>query len=620
MSLRSFILIAFAVITSITTIKSDRYKTMVVGGGDSWGYYSYIPAVFLYGDLATLQSTIAVRQSYKPHSVIQESDGYLRADEAPKHGKNNVIKYTYGVSVFLMPAFLAGHVVASVSDTYPADGYSIIYILFLYLIIVFYVTVGLYYLAKYLDNYVPVWVSSMSILTIALGTNLLYFSTVNNVMSHPIQFMLWALLLYHTHRYFREGRNIVSLLGMSLSIGFICIIRPVELFCVLIPLLYSLSKGASDKSMLQEFFTPPYLKHLFIAFGIGLLVLLPQIIYWYTLTGDVIYDSYPAEKFDFTDPKLLAGLFSFKNGFFAYSPVMLLSMIGLVLGLRKEKKLMMVTLVIFGLHAYISYSWWCWNYINGFGSRIMVDILPILALPLSYFIWTISKRWKWVYLLIMIPFIGLNIMHTWQQHKGYIYSEFGSLDFMRQTFGATTHELEHSVAFDLGMYQYDDYNCNETIYFNDFENDDTLSAIEYIEEGNSKYFGVTDSVSSDFGTIFISNESLKKDGEYQHIQLDFDLYILHQISSMWSSTVIYISYKKDGQAIEGKNLRLFNKTGEGTERSFWWGKPGVTSNVTAYISPTDLVEEGADIEILFYKPQGTPVVYIDNYKISFCQR
>lgn len=620
MSIRSYLLFAFIVFTVISTVRSDRYKTMVVGGGDSWGYYTYLPAVLQYGDLATLQSCIAVRKTYDQYSVREDQTGVLRVTEAPKHDQYNIMKYTYGVAVFLTPAYLVAHAIASISDSYVADGYSPIYILMLYLIIIVYVTIGFYYLGRYLDYYVSPWVSNLTIASLAFATNLLYFVTINNVMSHPIQFMLWALLLYHSHRYFKEGRSMISLVGMALSIGFICIIRPVELFCVLIPLVYSLAEAPSGKTMLQELFSAKYIKHVLVAIGIGLLILLPQVIYWYTLTGDLVYDSYPDEKFDFTNPQILAGLFSFKNGFFSYSPIMLLGMIGIIIGLWREKKLMVVTLIMFVLHTYISYSWWCWNYINGFGSRIMVDILPILALPLAYFIAKISKWWRWSYLFILIPFVALNFMHTWQKHKGIIFTEFGSLDFMRQTFGATTHELEHSVAFDLAMYQYDDYTDGVVVYSNDFESNDTLAAIEYLESEGSQYYAVTDSVSQDFSTIQIPNSTLLKNGEYQHLKIDLDLFIAQQVSDIWSSTVIHISYKKDGEVLDSKNLRLCNKTGEGTERSFWWGKTGVTSHVVAYLEPNNALKDGGDVNVLFYKPQGTPVLYVDNLQIRVCVR
>jgi hypothetical protein len=604
----------------IATIASERYKTMVVGGGDSWGYYSYLPALFIHDDLSSLQSTLEVRKSFNPHYVQEDANGMLRVGEAPGYGNKNVIKYTYGVSVFLAPAFVAAHVIALLSDSFVANGYSSIYILLLYLVIILYAAVGLHYLAKYLDHYLPTGITNWVVLTLAFATNLLYFITINNVMSHPVQFMLWSLLLYNSYRYFKEGRQMVSLIGMAVCIGFICIIRPVELFCVLIPLLYSFEKGPSGKTMLSEFFTPGYHKHLLIAVSIGLVILLPQLIYWYTQTGHLVYDSYLNENFDFTNCQWFAGLFSFNNGFFAYSPVMILSMVGISVGLRKQSKLMLTIIAIFATHAFISYSWWYWNYINGFGSRIMVEILPILALPLGYFIWTISNKWKWAYLVILLPCIGVNAMQTWQSHKGLLYTDYANFNYLRQTFGASSHELEHSVAYDLDMYQYDDYRCGETIYFNDFEKDDTLSAIKQLDVIGKHYYCITDSVEADFGSILIPNEDLIKNEVYQYLQFNFDLYIVNQVSGLWTSSVIDISYVKDNRVLESKNIRLFNKTGEGDKRSLFWGQTGVVSNVTAYVEPHQLVKEGADVKIKFYKQKGTPELFIDNYRISYCER
>ena len=37
--------------------------------------------------------------------------------------------------------------------------------------------------------------------------------------------------------------------------------------------------------------------------------------------------------------------------------------------------------------------WWDWSFSEGFGNRIYVNILPILAIPLAVFFASLQRRW-----------------------------------------------------------------------------------------------------------------------------------------------------------------------------------------------------------------------------------
>ena len=58
------------------------WRWAVVGGGDPWGYYVYLPAAFLHHDLASLEKTVAVRRQYRPETVVPTPENLLGIEEA----------------------------------------------------------------------------------------------------------------------------------------------------------------------------------------------------------------------------------------------------------------------------------------------------------------------------------------------------------------------------------------------------------------------------------------------------------------------------------------------------------------------------------------------------------
>jgi hypothetical protein len=74
-------------------------------------------------------------------------------------------------------------------------------------------------------------------------------------------------------------------------------------------------------------------------------------------------------------------------------------------------------LVLLPIYLYLVSSWWCWWYGGSFSQRSMIDIYPLLALPLAAFIFQIShfsvNKQKAIFTIITL-FVLLNIFQTVQ--------------------------------------------------------------------------------------------------------------------------------------------------------------------------------------------------------------
>lgn len=102
----AFILIVIVYFTSFFYYKS--YRNFLQGGGDPWGYYAYLPALFIYDDLHDLQKTIGKRAEYNASSVRTLENAYLQIEEAHAFKHNTIIKYTNGVAILYSPFFFCG--------------------------------------------------------------------------------------------------------------------------------------------------------------------------------------------------------------------------------------------------------------------------------------------------------------------------------------------------------------------------------------------------------------------------------------------------------------------------------------------------------------------------------
>ena len=115
----TFIVLAFVYILFFFT--KNQWETAIIAGGDQVGYYSYLPALFIYHDIKTLDTSTAVRYTY---TGIEDFNAH---DDRKIENGNFIITYTAGVAIIESIPFLIGHLWAAIDSRYPADGYSFPY-------------------------------------------------------------------------------------------------------------------------------------------------------------------------------------------------------------------------------------------------------------------------------------------------------------------------------------------------------------------------------------------------------------------------------------------------------------------------------------------------------------
>ncbi len=335
---------------------------------DVISYYGYLPAIFIYHDC-----TLKFMDTYKGHHKF-----IFWADKGPNNSR--VIRTSMGLSILYSPFFFIAHRYALTHD-YDAGGYSVPYRVALLMSCVFIVLIGLFFFARLLLKFFNPYISSWVMILVVLGTNLLYYCVYEAPVAHAYNFSLLIIFIYFTIKWYEKPKIKFAVI-IGLLAGLITLIRPVNCIACLFFLLWDIKNITDIKNRILLLSQKWWMLAIIVVMAI--VVWLPQIVYWKIVTGQYLYYSYGNQGFFFLHPKIIKGLFSYRKGWLLYTPLMVLALAGIPLLWKKQKAFFYPVIIILIIHIYVIYSWWTWWYGGSMGSRPMIDIYGLLAIPLGY--------------------------------------------------------------------------------------------------------------------------------------------------------------------------------------------------------------------------------------------
>ena len=377
---------------------------------DPSGYYLYLPATFIYQDVVKLDFYPKMTATY----FLNNGSNTYGLYREPTGLKLN--KYPTGTSVLEMPFFLIAHYccIHFPGEKNPPDGYSEPYRQGVIFSGVFWVLAGLFVLRRFLLRYFSDSATAVTLLLLAFGTNLYFYTVFNVGMSHPYSFALFCFLLSTTDNWYRNERKINVIL-MGLILGLVVIVRPTNVLVALIPLCWKYKNGSLKDKL---FFYKKQLLAIIAATVVFFLILMIQFSYWKYVTGDWIHFSYEEEGFSFLTPQIWNGLFSYRKGWFLYTPVAFVGVIGLLLLAKKHKRLAAIITMYLAINIYVVFSWCYWSYGGSFGCRALIESLAIVSIPLTMLIdWIFAKKKVAVNIILLTVFsffITLNLFQSYQ--------------------------------------------------------------------------------------------------------------------------------------------------------------------------------------------------------------
>lgn len=361
-------------------------------------YYGYLPATFIYNDI-TLEFIKQDRDKFK---------GKFWFTKSPTG--NLILMTSCGMAVLYFPFFIVAHSVAELMG-YVADGYTLPYRLALVISSIFYLMIGAVFLQKFLLKYFSKQIVAVTLLTTILATNLLWYVTLEPAMSHAYSFALISTFLFVIDRWF-DHPSIKYTIYIGLLIGIISLIRPVNIMIVILLILWKVISWGELKSRILFFIEKWYLIVLMLVMFV--VVWSPQLIYWKYVSGSFFYYSYPEDQsFFFLNPQLFNTLFSWRKGFFIYTPVMIFAFAGIGLLYKSKRGFFWPVLVYFIITWYIMSSWWSWWYGGSFGLRPLIDSYGVFSIGLAAFLTWVRKTARLKKTILLTLFILSIMLSSW---------------------------------------------------------------------------------------------------------------------------------------------------------------------------------------------------------------
>ncbi|MEI8047812.1 MAG: hypothetical protein WCI92_10580 [Bacteroidota bacterium] len=398
-----FIVLVYVILFLFTKNPSSPWDRVIVSDGK--GYYSYLPAMFIYHDL-DYGFINQYETEYYPASRQLYKD--FRYDT----GNGIVNKYFPGPALLWLPFFGIAHLIAVIFG-YAADGYSQPYQLAIAFAAFFYFWLSLLILRRILRFYTEnentiAWL----LIATALATNLIYYTVNAGCQVHVYDFFLVNAFIFFVLSACKHGKT-AHFVSAAVALGLVIISRPQNGLIVL-ALPFICGSRESFILFFRKAVTNP---QVLLTSALALMVtLLIPVIFWYAKTGHFLVYSYGSETYDLTKPHLFRFLFSFEKGWLLYTPVALFATLGLIFLFRKSKwQFISLTAFLFFLVYFLS-SWWVWNYTSYISQRVMIDYYAFVAILLVYIFQWVEKKWnKFILPLILSGFIFLNLLQYFQQ-------------------------------------------------------------------------------------------------------------------------------------------------------------------------------------------------------------
>lgn len=390
--------------------KTDGFGTPFVSDVDQ--YYSILPAAFLVQDVAYQFDTAAYWSQYYPEGTFYQR--YWTTEYLPSKSMTMAtFGLPYAYAFFFVPAMVVDNMF---STNNAAPGYSKTYIVaarIFNFLLAFFACLFMFKIAARYTNEKYALISSSLLF---YGTGTLYYFFGEGLMPHAVLTVLISFFIYGCLRLLHDGKVGYFPLLVFLVV-WIGLIRPTDVLICLFPICLLVKQNARSNLLVAL----KSIKHIILAICLSGLLIIPQLLYWKYITGSYILYSYKEETFHFAASHLLDFWFSFRKGWFIYTPLTLLVLLAALTRIKKLNLEVGATYLVIIVSSLLYAQWWCWWYGGSFGMRTMTQFVPFLIFPLVIFISKSSQASKALFFLVAAFFTFNTIKLARKYHLGYVH-------------------------------------------------------------------------------------------------------------------------------------------------------------------------------------------------------
>jgi hypothetical protein len=386
---------------------------------DAFGYYMYLPAIFIHDDVSQLKWLPAIDSQY---AVI----GGWQYQTIKKKNGDHVFKYLGGVALLELPFFAISHIFCHLTS-FPTDGFSLPYQYALVVSAFFYAFLGLIILRRFLLYYFDDKIVALTLILLTLSSNWIQYVAIDSAMSHVYIFPLYSAILLLS-RAWHEKPSIKIAFSIGFVVGIATICRPTEGIMLFIPLLWNTQN--KETAILKWQKVKKYKNHVWIVILSGLLAVSPQLIYWKITSGSFLYDT--GSKWYFLNPYFRV-LFGFEKGWFIYTPITIFFILGMFLITDFPFRKSVIVFCI--LNIWIVTAWADWQYGASYSCRALMQSYPVFALPLAIILErTIRSRYKSILYVYFFYLIFLNLFQIYQYNAGILKYDENSFEYYKSIY------------------------------------------------------------------------------------------------------------------------------------------------------------------------------------------
>lgn len=388
----------YAILLVLLLVIQNNHWSKEAFQSDVDQYYSYLPALAIHGDLG-----------FK----YPEANRYWLTE---MDNGNRIPKMSLGMAITYSPFFFTAYSIQNIF--YPDElntGYEKTYLAMAKIWCVI-LSVLFFHLcgkigAQYWRNY---WFGLGLAAIFYFGTNVLHYALGVGLFPHFTVSILVLTMIYFVKKVF-DAPVIKpnNFLIICFCVGLATAIRPTDVLIGLYPLAYFIFYKGFRTKILGLIKRPIVLllAILILAFPFFL-----QMLYWKVIVGQWIFYSYTEEGFYFTNPKIADFLWSYRKGWWVYSPIAFTGIISLLF--IKDRVQQIATIIIIFTAVWVYSSWWCWWFGGGFGSRSIMPYSMLLIVPLGHVILKLKHK-PFIKLAATMGLILLLIGVNLRNHRNY---------------------------------------------------------------------------------------------------------------------------------------------------------------------------------------------------------
>jgi hypothetical protein len=375
---------------------------------DGVGYYDYLPSLFIHNDL--VRKDLSIQKDTAFFSRINSLSAYVNYE----NGKVN--KYPCGTAILEFPFFAYTYLISDLKNNNDKNGYQYPFHKAIYYAALVYLFLSIIFLKKLLDLYqIKKYIIFFSQLLLVLATNITNYTNLDASFSHIYSLFAITAFFFFVKSYFLN-KKLNHFIYACLFFGLIILLRQVNIITILFVPFLAGSFLQLKTGIVHILYNP---KKLLLGLFLILTTFSIQSIFWYLQTGHLFVYSYQGEGFNFFKPEFSNILFSYKKGLFIYTPILLISLLGLIWLIYHKKYYLFFTWTFFFIFlTYILSSWWSWYYGCSYGLRAYIDFFSMFFIIYALMLNAVNLKIKSLLIILSIITIPINIIQTYQ------YKEF----------------------------------------------------------------------------------------------------------------------------------------------------------------------------------------------------